>query len=154
MFTLPAATPVTSPVVLTVAIVGSVALHVPPAAPSVSVVVTPAQIVVVPVIAPADGSAFTVFIIVAVLLQPVLPSVIVYPIVAVPAAMPVTTPPATVAVPGALLLQVPPVAASVSVVVEPAHSLAVPVIGATAGPASVVHVTELAAVQPAMLVTL
>lgn len=77
MFTLPAATPVTSPVLLAVAIVGSVVLHVPPAAPSVSVVVTPAQIVVVPVIAPADGRAFTVLIIVAVLLQPVLPSVIV-----------------------------------------------------------------------------
>lgn len=69
--------------------------------------------------------------------------------------MPVTTPDVLIdAMPGALLLQVPPVAASVSVVVEPAHSLAVPVIGATAGPASVVHVTELAAVQPAMLVTL
>jgi hypothetical protein len=43
----------------------------------------------------------------------------------------------------ALLLQVPPVVASLSAVVAPTHTLAVPVIGATPAEASLI-VTELA----------
>lgn len=51
----------------------------------------------------------------------------VYNIVAVPEAIPVTTPePLTSAMPGALLLQTPPVTASVSEVVLPAHRVVVP----------------------------
>ncbi len=48
---------------------------------------------------------------------------------AVPAVAPVTIPPVpTVATTPLLLLQVPPVTASVNAVVEPAHKLATPVI--------------------------
>ena len=153
---LPAVIPVTLPVLLTVAMVGSALVQVPPVVASLKVAVAPAQmVVVVPVIAAIVGIAFTVFIAVTVVLQPVDPSVTLYPIVAVPAVRPVTMPDVLiVAVAGALLLQVPPGVASLRVVVLPAHSLAVPVIAATAGPASVVNVVDAEAVQPAILVTL
>jgi hypothetical protein len=64
----PAATPVTTPVdAPTVAIVGSLVLHVVLPGPEESVVVKPEQTTAVPVI--ADGFAFTVAC--AVLIQPV-----------------------------------------------------------------------------------
>ncbi len=56
---------------------------------------------------------------------------------AVPAVTPVTTPPTTVAMPVLPLVQVPPAVASANVVVEPTHTVAVPVIGATPGTSSV-----------------
>ena len=152
---LPAVIPVTLPVLLTLAMVGSALVQVPPMVASLRAAVAPAQMVIVPVIAATVGIAFTVSVVVTVVLQPVDPSVTLYPIVAVPAVRPVTTPDVLiVAVVGALLLHVPPGVASASVVVLPAHSLAVPVIAATAGPASVVKVVDAEAVQPAILVTL
>jgi len=52
---------------------------------------------------------------------------IVYDIAAVPAATPLTTPDElTVAIPVLLLLHVPPVTASVNVVVDPVHIMSVP----------------------------
>ena len=49
-----------------------------------------------------------------------------------PAATPVTTPPATAATEAFDEVQVPPEAASVNVVIEPAHTAAVPVMDAGA----------------------
>ena len=58
----------------------------------------------------------------------------VYVILAVPAASPVTTPPAsTLAVDGLLLAQVPPVEVVDNVAVEPTHTVAVPVMEAGFG---------------------
>ncbi len=93
----------------------------PPATELARVVVSPAQTDAVPVM--AAGNALTVT---AVVLKQVLLPVIV--IVAAPAATPVTMPVAepTVAIPIALLVHVP--ALLVSVVVEPAHTDAVPLI--------------------------
>jgi len=54
---------------------------------------------------------------------------VVYEIVTVPAETPVTVPaPFTVATPGALLVQVPPIVASLSDVVAPVHTVDEPVI--------------------------
>lgn len=60
------------------------------------------------------------------------PQLVVYVIVAVPDATPVTTPVVepTEAIPVLPLLQVPPVVASLRVVVAPAHTVNVPVIAA------------------------
>jgi hypothetical protein len=59
MFAMPGLAPDTTPPA-TVAIAVFPLVHVPPVVPSNSVVVDPAQTVVVPVMVPADGSAFTV----------------------------------------------------------------------------------------------
>ena len=60
MVVFPEAMPLTNPVVLTEPTDGVTLLHTPPAAPSVSVVLTPAQTTGVPVIVPAFGNALTV----------------------------------------------------------------------------------------------
>jgi hypothetical protein len=65
MFTVPAATPVTTPDVLTVAMVLSPLLHTPPEAVSASVVTEPMQTVGEPVITPALGNGEIVTIAVA-----------------------------------------------------------------------------------------
>lgn len=73
--------------------------------------------------------------------------------VAVPAATPVTRPEAeTVATLVLEEVQVPPVVALFKVVVPPAHTVAVPVIGGTTGAAVTVTVVLLDPVQP-LLVT-
>ena len=59
-FTLPAATPVTIPAELTVAIELLLLLHTPPVVASFNVVVADGQTVVVPVIVPAPGNGLTV----------------------------------------------------------------------------------------------
>jgi hypothetical protein len=72
-----------------------------------------------------DGSGFTVTV--AMMAQP---AGGVYVITAVPVVMPVTMPlPPTLAVPGALLLQVPPVMASLNEVVNPTQTFLLPAIG-------------------------
>jgi len=124
----PVATPVTMPVVEPiVAIPVLLLLHEPPSAPSVSVVVPPMQVIALPPI--AGGAVLTVTTIEA--LQPPM----VYNILAVPPATPVTTPVAglTVAVPVAEELHTPPGVPSVSVVVPPTQVSAVPDIAVTAG---------------------
>jgi hypothetical protein len=85
----PAAMPVTTPLVLTVAIPAAPVLQVPPLAKLLNEVVLPAQIVAVPVIVPASGSGLTVTICVATAVPQLF--VTVYDIVAVPADIPVTT---------------------------------------------------------------
>ncbi len=57
---MPAATPVTTPDVFTVAIPVAALLHVPPLVPLLSVVVPLMQTVAVPVMVPADGAPLTV----------------------------------------------------------------------------------------------
>src|SRR6201994_4239 len=125
MVAVPADTPPTVPP-LTVATPVAVLLHVPPVATSTRVVADPTHTVVVPVMDPATGDGLIVTTCVDATLPQ--PFVTVYDIVAVPADTPPTVPPLTVATPVAVLLHVPPVATSASVVVEPAHTVAVPVI--------------------------
>jgi hypothetical protein len=94
------------------------------------------------------GKAFTVTVEVAI--QPVGK---VYVIIDVPEDTPVTTPvPATtVATAGVALLQVPPAVASLSVVVDPAQTLVVPVIAAGNGFTTTVVAAGLT--HPLLLVT-
>jgi hypothetical protein len=128
----PADTPVTTPLVLTVAIPEAPVLHVPPLTELLNVVVLPAQTVAMPVIAPASGSGLTVTICVVTAVPQLF--VTVYDIIAVPADMPVTTPLVlTVAIPAVPVLQVPPLAELLSVVVLPAQTVAVPVIVPASG---------------------
>jgi hypothetical protein len=79
-----------------------------------------------PVIAAGCGFTVTIFV------DAQLP--IVYDIVAVPVPAPVTIPPTTVATVVIVLLHVPPPVASVSAVVAPWHTVAVPVIVAGSAP--------------------
>ena len=65
MVAVPAATPVTVPVLPTVATVVAVLLQAPPVVASLNPVVAPAQTIAVPVIVPADGSGLTVTTLVA-----------------------------------------------------------------------------------------
>lgn len=60
MMALPADSPVTRPPEFTVATAVLLLVHVPPVVEALSVVVVPVQIVVVPVIDPAEGAPFTV----------------------------------------------------------------------------------------------
>ena len=128
---MPLATPYTTPVETpTVPTRPLLLLHVPPAGVPVSVVVLPAQIVVVPVM--GAGSAFTVAT--AVLKQPLGDSL--YVMVALPGVVPPVITPVPipiVAVPVALLLHVPVPGLLVSVEVAPSHMLSVPAIGAGKG---------------------
>ena len=125
----PALTPVTMPVELPIVTdpVPAVVAHVPPDVALLSVVVVPGQTVSSPDIAAGNGFTVTGRMVV----QP-MPDV--YVIIAVPGVTPVTIPVVepmvTEPVPGDAL-QVPPLVASVSVVVKPTHTLAVPAIAAT-----------------------
>ena len=119
----PAETPVTTPVLVTVATAGSLLTHVPPVVGD-NVVVNPTQTLPGPVILTA-GAALTVTAGVGVDVQPVI--VFVNVKVAVPAETPVTTPAlVTVATDGLLLIQIPLVGESV--VVPPIQTLVGPVI--------------------------
>lgn len=127
----------------TVACAGLLLLHEPPPVASLSVVVCPTHTTAVPDM--AAGVVFTVNV--AVRKHPV-PNV--YVMVTVPAATPVTIPDddPTVAVNTSLLLHVPPLVASVSVLVSPSHTLSVPPIAA--GNAFTETVTVADPVQPAL----
>ena len=65
MVAVPADTPVTMPVLPTVATVVAVLLHTPPVVASLNPVVAPAQTIAVPVIVPADGKGLTVTTLIA-----------------------------------------------------------------------------------------
>jgi hypothetical protein len=122
---LPAVTPVTVPVVLTVAVVLALLLHTPPDAVSVRVMALPSQTERKPAIVPATGCGFTVTVRVARAVPQ--PLVTVYDILAVPATNAVITPVVLiVATAVLLLLHVPPVAVLENEVVSPAHTVAVP----------------------------
>ena len=110
---------------VTVATVVVALLQVPPAVALLNIVVVPGHKVVVPDIGPGGAATVTVTVVV----QPVADDVNL--ITDVPTATPVTAPVAatTVAAVVVALLQVPPpTAASVNAVVEPTHTLVVPVI--------------------------
>ena len=123
---MPAATPVTTPVAFTVAIVGSLVAHAPPAVASVNALVAPVQTGALPVMAAAP---FMVTTKVGAVPQP-----FEYWIVAVPGATAVTVvvdaPVVTVATPVFRLVHVPVGSVSDNVVVFPAHIIDVPVIAA------------------------
>ena len=129
MVVVPGPTPVSTPVkVLIVAADKLLLVHVPPPA-SDKVNEPPTHVELPPVIAPGSGLTITDVVI----LHPVLPKV--YVIVGVPAETPVTmpVPMPIVAWEVLLLVQRPPVTASVRVVVDPAHTLVVPPITAGNG---------------------
>jgi hypothetical protein len=112
----PAAIPVTRPPEDTVATRGALLLHMPPGVTSANDVVAPTQTDT----GPAGVMAAVPTVIVTVSTAKQDPTV--YVIGAMPAVIPVTSPPDDiVAIAGAPLLQVPPVVASVSVMVAPAH---------------------------------
>lgn len=124
MVTAPGTIPLTNPdVAFTVAVPASLLLHVPPGVTLVTVPVAPTHTAVVPPIVP--GLAYTVTVLVT--LQP---DGNVYEICEVPAVTPVTipSPEPTVATGRLLLVHVPPDGDELSVVVDPTHSPAVPVI--------------------------
>ena len=136
MTEVPPDTPVTTPPALIVATAGVALLQVPPAVASANVVVEAWHTVVVPVIIAGNGLTVTV----VVTKHPVAN---VYDITDVPDVTPVTTPPALiVATAGVALLQVPPAVTSANAVVEPAHTVTVPVIAAGKGLTVTVAVTK------------
>jgi hypothetical protein len=114
----PAAKPVTIPVLPTVAIDGPEDDHVPPEIASVSVIVLPAQTVDGPVMTPALGEALTVNTFVAATLPQ--PFVTVYEMIVVPADIVITRPlELIVATAVLLLLHTPPATESVIVTGAP-----------------------------------
>ena len=122
---MPECKPVTKPVVsITLAVSIRLLVQVPPGVRSVSAVVEPTHTPSVPVIAGSDD-------VTVITTERVQPDGEVYITVEVPEATPLTTPvdDPTVATEVVLLLQVPPVVASVSVLVKPTHIDGVPVIG-------------------------
>jgi hypothetical protein len=137
MVAVPPLMPETTPAGLTVATAGVLVLHVPPAGVTVSVVVVAWQNDTAVVGLIVVGVANTV--IVSRSKQPARP----YEITAVPAATPVTTPAATVALAGVLLLHVPPGAEAVSGIVLPIQTeLAGPLIVADGGLMTTVNVPD------------
>lgn len=134
----PVEMPVTIPVnAPTEAIEGSLLFHEPPARLFEKVVELPSHTTGMPVIAPGTGNTVT-------RVEVVHPSKDVYTIFVLPAVRPVTTPDVMPipAVPGLLLLQVPPVVASLNVVELPTHTEVIPVIEAGNGFTVIVVVTE------------
>jgi hypothetical protein len=125
----------------TVATPGVPELHVPPVGTSLRVVVLPWHTVVFPVI--ADGSVLTVTVV-----EALHPARVVYFTIVLPVDMPYTTPAvtSTVATELLLLLHVPPVGESLSVVVLPAQIIVLPVTGTIAFTVTVVVATQPAAV--------
>lgn len=140
---------VTAPECETVAREVLLLLQVPPVVASVNVVIAPGQTADVPPdIAAIDGEE-TVIVKVAILVPQVF--VTVYLITDVPAATPLTTPPLViVATDVVVLLQTPPLVASLSVVVVPIHIFEVPVIVPEYGLTEIEYV---AIAVPQLLVT-
>ena len=124
MVTLPVATPVTTPVLLMVAIVLLLLIHVPPAALLDKVILAATQTLTGPVIVPAEAGKPTVRVWVAMDVPQLL--VTVYCMVSTPALIPPATPvERTMAVP-LVALHVPPLPVVVSGVPEPIHTVPEP----------------------------
>ncbi len=141
MLQVPAATPVTMPVELTVATEGLLLLHVPPGVLSERATDAPTQV--------PDGPTIGAMVVAPVTVKDIVrkqPLPNVYVMVQVPAATPVTTPVAmfTEAIAVLLLLHVPPETALLSVLVPLTGIDVMPDIAAGAG----VTFTPLMAVQP------
>ena len=152
---LPTATPLTTPLLFTVAKDVLLLLQVPPVVVSPKDVTAPVHTLAVPVmVLGAVGSGLTVTVAVTV----VVPQVFVFEkdITDVPAATPVTTPPDdTVAILVVVLVHVVLVAVSAKVVVLVGHTLNVPVIAGTVGSGFTVMVAlPLSLVVPKDVVTL
>ena len=136
----------------TVATASVADVHVPPDVLFVKVVVEPIQALVEPPIAANTGSGLTVITELTLVLHPLV--VTVYVIVLVPDVTPVTTPLAlTVATAVLLDVHTPKAVALVNVVVDPAHTVAEPVIDATTGKAMIVTVVVTELIQPEPFVT-
>ena len=132
MVAVPAVMPVTLPVEPTVAILVEPELHIPPPEASVKFIIDPAHTVIRPFIIPASGNGLTVIISVALKVPQLLLTV--YDIVAVPAVMPVRLPvEPTVAMLVEPELHIPPPEPSVTLVIDPAHTLKRPVIVPVSG---------------------
>lgn len=143
----PAARAVTTPLLLTLAIVRALLAQVPPLVGE-SVVVEPIQMLLTPVML-TIGAAFTVIALVGAEEQPV--SELVKVNITVPAETPVTTPAlVTVAIAGLLLAQVPPVLGD-NVVVAPTQMLVGPVMLAVGNAPTV---TELVGIDTQPVVVL
>jgi hypothetical protein len=128
----PAATPVTTPDVFTVAVAASALLHTPDGVVQASAVVVPLHKLKVPVTGATAVGALTVIIRVAIPVPHVL--VTEYVMVTVPAEMPVTTPEVlTVARAVLLLLHTPPGVPLLKAVVSPVQTELLPVIAAGVG---------------------
>lgn len=122
----------------TVATEALLLVHAPPLVASFRLVVSPTQTLDVPVTDAGLPLTVTTFVARQ-------PDANVYDIVAVPADTPVTTPEASIeATTVLLLLHVPLPVTSLSVVVEPAHTLAVPVMA----DGTALTVTVVVAIQP------
>jgi len=121
----PGVTPVTMPEEDPIVALPLLPLHVPPPA-SVKDIVDPIQTLLGPVIFPGSGLTVTVVVAIQVPLNE-------YVTVVVPVAMPIKIPEDGSMVPTAalLLLHVPPVVASLNVVVRPKQTCVAPVIEAT-----------------------
>ena len=115
----PAATPPAMPAGLTAAFPFT-ALHAPPDTVSVRGVDEPTHTLESPEIVPAAGNGLTVTVLVIVAVPHALKTE--YLMVSTPAATPATTPSETVAFP-LLLVQIPPAAGSVNLIVEPIQTL-------------------------------
>lgn len=127
MVGVPAPVPVTMPVALTLAIAVLLLLHTPPVAVSDKVMEEPWQTTVGPDIGLTAAAGFIVMILVATAVPQLL--VTLYFMVSVPVVSPVTVPVVfTVAIVVNTLLHVPPLVASVRVMVEPTHTAAAPAI--------------------------
>ena len=121
---MPVAIPVAEPIVATATFADA---HMPPEVASLSVVVPPLHITVVPVM--GAGLGLTVMVVLV-----VQPAVEVYMIVTVPGVRPVNTPPILI-VPtkGLELVHAPPGVRQPTVIVLPTHTEVAPVIGAGNG---------------------
>ncbi len=148
MLAVPAETPVTIPVVPTVATDVLPLVQAPPEVVLDKVVTPPTQTLNVPDIEPTDGSALTVTTFVTNAAHPKL-FVTVYVTLAVPAATPETMPvEPTVATAILLLVHVPPPVVLASAVLAPTHTVAVPVIADTEGNELTVTIVVEAPTQP------
>lgn len=148
MVSTPAIAAVTTPLLLTLAVV-LLALHAPPLAELESVIGAPTHTLEGPVITPVTGTMPTATVWLTVATPQTLLRV--YMIVSIPVDTAVTTPPLTVAV-ALLALQVPPGSDAVNVMVAPLHTALAPVMVPASAPAVTVIVNNAVAV-PQLLVT-
>ena len=135
----PAATPVITPLLFIVAILGELELQVPPTAALLKLAIAPVHTLADPEIILGIGNVCTFKLKVAAAIPQLLPTV--YEIKDMPSEIPLTTPPVEiVAIPVASELHDPPTVMSFKVEVDPAQRVAVPEILSTNGSGLIVIV--------------
>lgn len=143
MTDVPGLTLVITPVdALIVATLGLALVHVPPVTVELNVVPAPRQAVVTPLNTPASDVPTTVTVLVSIAsAHPPIPTTL-YVITDVPDVKPVIKPvaPSIVATLGLALVQVPPETVELNAVVNPAHTVVVPLKVPVLGPALTVTV--------------